>query len=1196
MLMAGEKSNVQPASSSSSEVSPEEDDVDGNVLSSPDVEPIMCSECTKTPASCFCPKCGESGVPLCEECDRVVVHNSRATRSHERMPIHEHRIVEICMGSSSPTDDQICLDEYNNKLFFFSPIDHRIQLLPRLGSLVTDPDMRPSLVTFIGPTGVGKSTLMRMLISLEGVSDPGLMPLAGAPDNPQSTSADVHIYGGGQLRTSSDVPRPAVDSTYPLLYLDSEGIRGATEPRCISNLWDKVKSLYGHIEEKNRGEFLKKRSEHVQASYPRMLYNFSSVLCFVFSGSCKERESIVEPLLEWGESAAAGAANQHRPQLIIIFNKTGPKTTQPVFNDSRVTYQNWIAGYKNVGQSKDDKILEYYYSDPRVIHICRKEVDSPTFLRQVKILRKEIHDSSRAIRTSREKTNQLFTCRQLQNLMQLAADTFSDNSTGDFDLYKASMARRPIAVGLEGFIFEFYRGVEQAADTQCRSKLERYRISLSVLHGLIGWSVLLWMARLNENFPVGANAQLHEKVREALENAQKTIDGEEPCAAVSSAGRPCDVNRVMHESATIDREKSCAAVSSAGRPCGVNHVMHESAKEQCHVTRLIDGKSDVWKGVFTSDPNVKSAAEQCRLVTLAESALRTATTLDVQVIRRLLSEAAQRSEYAELLKSSDLFYHVCVSCMVDLPTEMLSCGHIICAMCAKEVTTEPRLSKIIDLRCPVCLSPNSKWYPNDLPPLAGYRILSLDGGGVRGIVELLALQEIMSYFPEMHIEDLFDIVIGTSTGGIIALALTAHKLNEKPKRLPDVIVLFEELVKEVFSSKMLSLPVLGSNSILSRLFQALRFTDSKYKNENLLMLLEKHFGKESMLRSCVGGPHVIVTTLDRDPKAVGAWFTSYNRPMQKNKLDELFQLECGADSKDCAGRVPNNHLFSPKDAAAATSAAGTYFPAYKANGKFWIDGGLRYNGPAGIAIEEARTMWPGRGTSALISLGCGRPDSDKKIKPQLSFHNNVRLVVDVATDAESQISKAINDFERLQPGSRSVRLNPKLRKGKKYELDDASKLPDLKTLTKEYLETHEGRAKVQNAANVLFANLFYLVDGNDRDSLVPKPNMISIRSRSALPEKLRAVLTDAPFPPFSVKVCEVAGAISEFRTDQLTWEFHSSSAAVMNLPFILSGLPAKRPLKVEVKLNAFLTTKDRKTAPEGWSGLPISGMSYFLRS
>ena len=61
----------------------------------------------------------------------------------------------------------------------------------------------------------------------------------------------------------------------------------------------------------------------------------------------------------------------------------------------------------------------------------------------------------------------------------------------------------------------------------------------------------------------------------------------------------------------------------------------------------------------------------------------------------------------------------------------------------------------------------------------GWRILFLDGGGIRGLAQIEMLME-MERMTGKKIVDLFDWFVGTSTGGIIALALVYCKslINE----------------------------------------------------------------------------------------------------------------------------------------------------------------------------------------------------------------------------------------------------------------------------------------------------------------------------------------------------------------------------------------------------------------------------------
>jgi uncharacterized protein len=62
-----------------------------------------------------------------------------------------------------------------------------------------------------------------------------------------------------------------------------------------------------------------------------------------------------------------------------------------------------------------------------------------------------------------------------------------------------------------------------------------------------------------------------------------------------------------------------------------------------------------------------------------------------------------------------------------------------------------------------------------------YSLLAVDGGGIRGIIPARVLQEIENHF-RRPTSELFDLVAGTSTGGIIALGLTKPSLEESTRR------------------------------------------------------------------------------------------------------------------------------------------------------------------------------------------------------------------------------------------------------------------------------------------------------------------------------------------------------------------------------------------------------------------------------
>ncbi|KAJ7878256.1 acyl transferase/acyl hydrolase/lysophospholipase [Mycena leptocephala] len=89
----------------------------------------------------------------------------------------------------------------------------------------------------------------------------------------------------------------------------------------------------------------------------------------------------------------------------------------------------------------------------------------------------------------------------------------------------------------------------------------------------------------------------------------------------------------------------------------------------------------------------------------------------------------------------------------------------------------------------------------DNPGTPGLRLLSLDGGGIRGLSMLIILEDLMwkikvaEDLPDVPLPcNYFDLIGGTSTGGLIALMLGRLRMSVK-----DAVKAYGELSKEVFS-------------------------------------------------------------------------------------------------------------------------------------------------------------------------------------------------------------------------------------------------------------------------------------------------------------------------------------------------------------------------------------------------------------
>ena len=112
----------------------------------------------------------------------------------------------------------------------------------------------------------------------------------------------------------------------------------------------------------------------------------------------------------------------------------------------------------------------------------------------------------------------------------------------------------------------------------------------------------------------------------------------------------------------------------------------------------------------------------------------------------------------------------CLACLQSVPDHALPCGHVYCEQCVTEFgqLDESERYCIEMTRCVLCLSEWPSGPPQLIrkkPKFAGVRVLTLDGGGVRGIIELTILAEIEHRVGlGAPIRELFDLIVGTSTG------------------------------------------------------------------------------------------------------------------------------------------------------------------------------------------------------------------------------------------------------------------------------------------------------------------------------------------------------------------------------------------------------------------------------------------------
>ncbi len=242
-------------------------------------------------------------------------------------------------------------------------------------------------------------------------------------------------------------------------------------------------------------------------------------------------------------------------------------------------------------------------------------------------------------------------------------------------------------------------------------------------------------------------------------------------------------------------------------------------------------------------------------------------------------------------------------------------------------------------------------------------ILSIDGGGIRGLVPAIILKELEQRLSAQNknepLHRYFDLVAGTSTGGIIAAGLTAPRWDdEKNAPLPDtpamtaeqLVALYQESGADIFQyNKFRNLREAFSTLDVDKILQ------EKYDAAVLESLLETHLRK-TQLRDAL--TNVVITAYDIEER-------------------ETVFMRGGPDINALNDEKNIPHDFYYRDAARATSAAPTYFEPHQAaniasgDTHTLVDGGVFANQPTMCAFAQARALGWSADKIEVLSLGTG---------------------------------------------------------------------------------------------------------------------------------------------------------------------------------------------------------------------------------
>jgi patatin-like phospholipase/acyl hydrolase len=215
------------------------------------------------------------------------------------------------------------------------------------------------------------------------------------------------------------------------------------------------------------------------------------------------------------------------------------------------------------------------------------------------------------------------------------------------------------------------------------------------------------------------------------------------------------------------------------------------------------------------------------------------------------------------------------------------------------------------------------------------KILSIDGGGIRGICPAHFLAALEAKIGPCYKN--FDLIAGTSTGGILAVGLTKPGADRTKAAYSaaDLVGLYQQKGHEIFS-----------HSVAYELENGFGATGPKYPATGIEAVLSQYFGDTELGASLTN-----------------TFLTSYDMQAPGPRFFKSWQ----------------DKTVRMADAARATSAAPVYFPSHPLNGELLIDGGVVANNPSMCAWVASSEIFQNDHDVLVVSLGTG--NSEKKMDP-----------------------------------------------------------------------------------------------------------------------------------------------------------------------------------------------------------------------
>ncbi|KAL4431288.1 hypothetical protein ABPG75_006544 [Micractinium tetrahymenae] len=335
----------------------------------------------------------------------------------------------------------------------------------------------------------------------------------------------------------------------------------------------------------------------------------------------------------------------------------------------------------------------------------------------------------------------------------------------------------------------------------------------------------------------------------------------------------------------------------------------------------------------------------------------------------------------------------------------------------------PRL-QVAALRVLAVLGENELvWRAVGRPPIQGrgVRILSMDGGGMKGMATVRLLRELERHTGK-RIHELFDLVVGTSTGGLLAVALALRKMS-----LDECEHIYKVLGRRVFS-RIVATKEAKEESWMESFYRTFRDKTSHvravvvgYKHDAAVYeaLLREYcdFGSQE---ACIGDS--MIDTVGLDTPAVALVSTLASVTPAPPFVFRSYQLPPGSEAlADQLGAHGGSCKHPVWQAVRASSAASFYLEDFSCGGDKFQDGAVTANNPSVIALQEARLLWPDHPVDVMVSLGVGLAPATRREKGLSSFMETGSILIESSTDV-LRAEEALATLLPLVPGVKYFRF------------------------------------------------------------------------------------------------------------------------------------------------------------------------------